>query len=292
MRQLLALLSLLFFAIAPVAESQDPARAVLRTELRATLDVGRTSPFHSVNSLSFDDVDDPQLVTAVAETLFDFGFPNSTTHQFTISVWAYPTGATSTGTHFHAAGSNEFFIQGRSDTGDTFVQFTDEGVATKRWITADGSVPTSAAPALYMLTATFDGTNNADAIKIYVDGVIQVISGKPLDGDISGILNEDMFGSIGAIHTPAQSSQHDIFYVATWDSELLVAELLELAADPLLDLRYDFGDYVSSANNKSFWPVGRKPTPNMGQDLGVQRRNLSVEVDLVDSDRSANIPPN
>ena len=187
---------------------------------------------------------------------------------------------------------NRFFIQDFNDDGRVFVDIETHLGRIKRWTTATGVTPLSTSPAWYNLIVTYDGTNASDAIKVYVDGVLATIASKGTDQDISAIVNRDMFASFGNLKdvTGNQPAKHFIFAVGTWDIELPAADIMQLKDTPQLDIRSNSGTYVSSANNKGFWLLGKELSPNLGKNQVAGGQDVSVETSIDDTDRSTDIP--
>ncbi len=260
-------------------------------------------------SLEFDRaVAFSMLETLTDDTGFDFKFPNAS-GQFSLALWAKSTGTSiSIGTlmHFGEIGAplsgNRFLITNNSSNGSLAIDIESQSpFRIKRYNTAVASTPTSASPDWFHVVVTYDGLNDAESLKIYIDGVVEATT-KTTDQDISAIINRDMYGAIGSFKlqagTGTQPAKHFIFMEAAWDKELSQAEITAMFAlgDGNFDLRINdiSGGYQGAANLQSYILVGREADPNLGRNLGLSGIDISVasEIDPVDPDlkRSSDIP--
>ena len=81
--------------------------------------------------------------------------------------------------------------------------------------------------------------------------------------------------------------------LAVWSTRLSDLEIPAVYnAGSLFDLRVNTGAYVSAATLAHFWPIGKDPSPLLGQDLGVA---TAVDIEagasgITDADRVADVP--
>ena len=141
----------------------------------------------------------------------------------------------------------------------------------------------------YMFTVTFDGMNNADSLKMYLNDTYDSTPVKNTDQDASGLSPVNMRGNIGANGNNGGgfNADHRIYSLATWDSVLSAAEITAIynGKDPKeVDLLVSSGDYASSASLKNWWLPGREVSPNLGKDFGPQGIDMTNESSITDAD--------
>ena len=250
-------------------------------------------------SLDMDEGGGEHLETAVGEDTFDFGFPNSS-GEFTISVWAKATiGSGSNNQQPYGFGNggnvqNRFWFT-HNVAANTMSMSVYRGLG---FVQKNYSIGTLTIPALatwYMFTVTFDGNNNADSLKLYLQDELEATPTKGLDQDISALINVDMRANIGANGNNGGgfNADHRIYSLATWDSILTPSEISRIYNDhnpSVIDLRIDSGDYASSANLKNLYLLGRRNVPELGFDFGPQQINMTREVSLDNSNITSDFP--
>lgn len=245
----------------------------------------------SIRSLEFDrPVAYLALENNAGLVLEDFQLPGDNGPDFSLSCWAKPTStSTGSGTILHLGdpiapvNSNRFLITHNSQNGGISIDIESVGVfGIKRYATLAGSTPTAAAPDWFMTTVTYDGLNDVNSLKIYIDGQNQVVS-KASDTNISSMDNLTMVGAIGGFKVlNALPAKHRIFMCATWDTELTQMEVTEIhsGGDGQFDLRVNSGDYTSAGSLQNYWLPGRELDPNLGRNLGPTGIDLSVATNI------------
>lgn len=130
---------------------------------------------------------------------------------------------------------------------------------------------------------------NAD-VKLYIDGSQ---FGGPLSG--VGVFSDvNRTVQIGDASTGVPNGLMLGGNLAVWNSILGATEVTTLfnAGSINIDLRVDQGNYTSSATLLHFWPLGKDPSPLLGQDLG-NGTLIDLEagaVGITDADRVADVP--
>lgn len=133
--------------------------------------------------------------------------------------------------------------------------------------------------------------NTNSDVKLYVDGSQ---FGGPLSG--VGVFSDDAgrMVQVGDASTGVPNGLMKAANLAIWTTILGATEVATLfnAGSINIDLRVDQGNYASSATLEHFWPLGKDPSPLLGQDLGVGTLiNLEQNaVGITDADRVADVP--
>lgn len=130
---------------------------------------------------------------------------------------------------------------------------------------------------------------NAD-VKLYIDGSQ---FGGPLSG-VGTFADVNRLVQIGDASTGVPNALMKAANLAIWTTILAGPEVVTLfnAGSINIDLRVDQGNYASSATLEHFWPIGKDPSPLLGQDLGVGTA-IDLEagaVGITDADRVADVP--
>ncbi len=252
----------------------------------------------TTNSMTFDTVD-ATIGLETAPGVFDFGIPGPG-GVFSLMAWVKPltssTSATILALGDIGIGGNRFVIQ--QNTGGTGAVFVDieslSPVRIKRYTTTSGDPPIFSDDRWFKIIVTFDGNNDpTTSLQIYLDSVL-VTANRTTNQDISALTNLDMEGSIGGYKSVgALPGKHRIHQVATWNSELSAAEVVAIyngGDASVVNLLSNSGDYVSASNLKSWWQPCRQLSPNLGHDYGPQGVHMNSEVNVSDSDCSADFP--
>jgi hypothetical protein len=229
-----------------------------------------------------------------ATGLHDFGIPGAG-GVFSLMAWAKPVAFNAGATILALQdGFNRFLIQ--QNTGGTGAVFVDieGGGGIKRYTTTSGDPPTFDEDRWFQIVVTYDGgTDATTSLQIYLDGVLVTANRNP-NQNISAIVNLDMEGSIGGYKTAgALPGKHRIHQAATWNSELQADEIVSIFNGKdasVVNLLSNSGDYSSASNLKSWWQPCRQLSPNLGHDYGPQGVNMNVELNVSDTDCSADFP--
>jgi hypothetical protein len=204
--------------------------------------------------------------------------PHATNNTVTASVWVKLSawvGASTQPTFFsigrgpYGAGTEEGLGMEISDGTHSphFTLYDRIETNKKSWGLAAANYPTL--DEWFMFTASWDGTNNADCIKLYMNGVLETSPVKTSDADVTGMETPigsglaQAPGSIGCWASSFGRAQAMIYSVATWDTVLAAAEIAAMynsGSGSNVDLTADSGDYVSSADLQDLWLPGKAAT--------------------------------
>ncbi len=127
-------------------------------------------------------------------------------------------------------------------------------------------------------------------VKLYIDSVLFLgnRTGVGVFSDVNRLVQ------IGDASTGVPNGLLKSANLAIWTTILTGPEIVTLfnAGSINIDLRVDQGNYASSATLEHFWPIGKDPSPLLGQDLGVGTA-IDLEagaVGITDADRVADVP--
>jgi len=250
---------------------------------------------------SFSGVFDSSSASRLATTspfLRDFNIPNASTEALTMSVWARRDTSSiqvqnlfDFGRGTPPAPDENIFAMFHAAVGDgnrlaarIFADATPNGQKLYRATTLP------AVGEWFMFTATYDGTNNADAFKLYLNGVEDTTPTKDVDTILSPITQINCPGSIGAGSGGGLGADHTIFSVTLWDKDLSAEEITAMynsGDGSTFDILTDSGDYAASAEVVSWWLPGKDLTPNIGKDYGPNANDLTFENNVT---RTTDVP--
>lgn len=205
------------------------------------------------------------------DTNHDMNIPHNTNGTISMSIWAKRRESPGGTMVFFknlpsGASSNEFSIQDGSN-GKIDIRFRSGATNTQKFYE---SSLLNTLDEWFHFVVTFDGTNGANAIRMYVDGVLDTTPTKTTDQDISSVVEQTLVASIGGkIGIVGPTARHNVHSVATWDVVLGATEVTEIYNDGAgkhFDLQTDVGNYTSSADMQSWWLVGNKVIPNICDD--------------------------
>lgn len=240
-------------------------------------------PIGPISAYSVDVLDDTVDGRLATPGNADFNIPNAGTTAFSISCWSKRTSGNTASQTLVGFGRSAAWSQNQITLGH--LSFTGEPYCSVFADASSGSknYTSSVLPDLedwFMMTITFDGTNGANAFKLYMNDAWDTLVTKGVDNDISGMTQIDMPGSIGTDATGGGGADSTIFSVTTWDSELSAAEVAAAynSGDATtFDALTDSGDYTSSSSVVSLWLTGKADSPNLGTDYGPNGLDLSSE---------------
>lgn len=202
-----------------------------------------------------------------SNSVFDYGFGDA----FTVSMWARPEGIGSGTTDIcidlRTIASKNGIIVKRLDTGSgDFWQVTSYDATTN---TNDlSSAPTSGTDVFRHIVYTKDGANE----ELFIDG--NSVASSAAAETTSSV---DRALSIGAVYSGTNDFSGTISDVAIWNTALSADEIKEIfqkGSHAQTTLTSDFGSYVSSANLKSWYRLG-KLASNPAKDYGPNGHDMT-----------------
>jgi hypothetical protein len=247
-----------------------------------------------VSGFSLEFLADESLEELVA---YDLNIPNASTTQFTFSVWARRTVSDTSGRSIFGFGrgggfnQNVFTMYHNATTQLLAAQVYADATGNSKTYTSSQTLP--AVDEWFMFTMTYDGTNGADAFKLYLNATVDPSPTKGVDSDITGLTQINGSGVIGASGNGSAWADHTIFSLGIWDKELSAAEVAAVynGKDPTnFDLRTDKGNYASSANLIDYYLPGAQASPNLGASIAGNMKHLDAEENLTDSNRTTDLP--
>ncbi len=128
-------------------------------------------------------------------------------------------------------------------------------------------------------------------VHLYIDGVDQLTS----QGSVGGTYADtNRTVQVGDGSSGVPNGLMKCAMMAIWPVRLADAEIVTIfnAGSINIDLRVDQGNYVNGLNVEHWWPLGKDPSPLLGQDLGFGTP-IDLElgaVGMTDADRVADVP--
>ncbi len=176
---------------------------------RSTLSLGSSTPaFTNTKSIALDGVDDFVRIGTTSLGI---------TNAISISAWAKTSNST----------SNQYIIAEdprSANNRNWLLQFRANGqIQCVIWASNGSSVTSAVTPLTYNngnwlhILATFDGTTNADGLKIYVNGSNVVQATASVSGIFSSSSSEPIIG--GDSTTPTLPFNGNLDEVAVWNSD-------------------------------------------------------------------------
>lgn len=236
------------------------------------------------------------LETTNDDTTFDFGFP-SASGAFTISIWAKGFQGSGTPSAFNqpygfgngGGAQNRFWFTHEMLTNTMTMSVFEGGSLNEKNYTL--SLASPAVEDWYMFTVTYDGLNNADSLKLYLNNQLDPTPTKNTDDDISAMAPVDMRANLGANGNSGGGfeANHRIYSVATWDKVLSASEVIAIynGKDPAnFPLTLATAAYPSAANLKNWYLPGTLLTgaldpatqSRLGLDQGPQSIDMTAEI--------------
>ncbi len=128
-------------------------------------------------------------------------------------------------------------------------------------------------------------------VHLYIDGVDQLTS----QGSHGGAHTDaNRLVQVGDGSSGVPNGLMKCASMSIWPVRLAPAEIVTIfnAGSINIDLRVNQGNYTSAASLLHFWPLGKDPSPLLGQDLGFGTP-IDLElgaVGMIDADRVADVP--
>jgi hypothetical protein len=223
------------------------ARSINMVEANRTTDVP-PNPFTNTLSTTFDGVDDFVRIGTTSLGI---------TNAISVSAWVKTSNSS----------SNQYIIaeDPRSASNRNWLlQFRANGeIQCVIWASNGSSITSAITPLTYNngnwthVLATFDGTTNANGLKIYVNGVNVVQATASVSGIFSSSSSEPIIG--GDSTTPTLPFNGNLDEVAVWDSAINISDVWDGSGVP-----FD----ISSSNPLSWWRCGDGDTAPTLTDNG------------------------
>ena len=211
----------------------------MSSNYRSILNV-QGSSFENVNSFTFDGNSDFVRIGTTSLGI---------TNAISISAWAKTNSST----------LNQYIIAEdprSTNNRNWLLQFRANGeIQCVVWASNGSSITSAVTPLTYNngnwihILATFDGTTNANGLKIYVNGLNVVQATASVSGIFSSSSSEPIIG--GESTSPTLPFNGNLDEVAVWNSAINISDVWDGSGVP-----FD----ISSSNPLSWWRMGEAAT--------------------------------